>query len=330
MTDTAAVPVNSAGDLWARFVAQLSTRGRRFEDVAQATDRAAVLRACGLDDALDMATLETEWASRMKAGDSATDSLKTYFATAEQRTLEPWRVEDQRLQAERNAVKAMTLGEVQDAFLEAAKNATLTPDEVMTGTYLLFANTDAAKQYGMMVLQRRGLARVRAHNSFVLEHMEASLSSANASRIAALQFPLFPPTKAFNGPNARLMIEAESEVAGGRKRAATTPAVFRRADVDGGGVMPVVQDPQTGMWGVDMTEVEKAFDGLFAIVRQLGADVQTLQEKDVKEKMQGHIEAMKNQLTTTIRGVRNTTGTGRGNAYRGGRGRGGGGRGRGF
>ena len=203
----------STGDLWTRFITQLNTRGRRFDDVAQATDRAAVLRACGLHDALDLATLETEWASRMKAtGDSATDTLKTYFATAEQRTLEPWRVEDQRLQAERNAVKAMTLREVQDAFLEAAKNATLTPDEVMTGTYLLFADTEAAKQFGMMVLQRRGLARVRAHNSFVLEHMEAALSSANASRIAALNFPLFPPTKGFNGLNARLLIETESDV----------------------------------------------------------------------------------------------------------------------
>ena len=76
-------------------------------------------------------------------------SLQEYF-TCYCGAKDPGGVEDQRLKAERTAVEKMEISEIQSTFLEAAKNASLSPEEVMTGTYVLFG-VEASKQYAMMV-----------------------------------------------------------------------------------------------------------------------------------------------------------------------------------
>jgi len=112
--------------VWRKFGEALAAQGVKLEDVINAGEEALSetldeLRFTGLDRALILSRLALE-----RPRTTGKDALQMYFETAEQRTLEPWRILQQRLEKERAAVEALSVDQQRAQFIALAKDRALT------------------------------------------------------------------------------------------------------------------------------------------------------------------------------------------------------------
>ena len=187
------------------------------------------------------------------------DSLREYFETKEKRELEKWRSMAERQQRQREAILADSLREQQSLFIDLAKNAMLTPQEVMIGVYLLFGDEEALRFFRGVLLRARGKDRIVAHNFFVASLLPPVFLATHGDTLVDFPFPLFPPDARFSALNQKLLHEG-IEIQGGAAQpdTFTLPSVFRSAP-SGGGYFAPVQTAPDGSQFVDLSEIESAY-----------------------------------------------------------------------
>jgi hypothetical protein len=248
---------------------------------------------------------------RAEAQVESGDALREYFSEKEKRERERWRAVAQRLEAERKAISARSVAELRTEFLNMGKSHLLTPDDVICGTYLLFADEAGRKFLAGTLCERRGVDRVKAHNFYVASHMPSAESflASHGEQLLALQWPLFPPINEFSALNMALLFDATTEVSGGSTK--RTPSVYRHSEeVTGGGSLPV-QGDGNGNFFVDMGPVETAFGQVFSELNRLSAEKEP---KDMAPKLQ-NIKKLVPEARASVRTARNGGNASRGQGY---------------
>jgi hypothetical protein len=165
--------------------------------------------------------------------DAVSAALVAHFVDADALKLDPWRAE--RKKAKRFAEQALSLSYESDA-LESAKAGQLTADEVITLTYTLYATEEKTmKILNRLLLEKRGMERIRIHNWYVAEALGEDWLTSNGEAVAKLAFPLFPPRPEYSTLNKRLLLSVSSDVVGGGQSpsAANGPASMYAQPVPG-------------------------------------------------------------------------------------------------
>jgi len=188
---------------------------------------------------------------------STTEALREYFEKAERRGLQRWRATAEKLEAERNVLWRETEVQQRLMFVDRAKASLLYPEDVITGTYLLFGDDAARRFYAGVLLRKTGLDRVVAHNFFVSSKLDESFVNIHGDRLVDFAWPLFPPDANFAALNEKLLSETNEPSGGGRQ--VNRPSVFRPASGEGAGyTAPVLMDGN-GQQYVDLSEIESAY-----------------------------------------------------------------------
>lgn len=208
-------------------------------------------------------------------GATPEQTLAKHFAEQERRAREPWRAVEQRLAVEREALQATPPDELRAFFLDMARTQTLEPEDVLTGTYLLYGE-EADRRFLAGLLQKKPRERVQAHNFFVASMMPPQFLAAYGEHLLTLRYPLFPHTKEFSALNVRLLQETTAPTGGAAAATAERPSVYRRRDEAAGGeyLAPVQQHP-SGAHVVDLTMVESAVVALQARCNALEQQLKT-------------------------------------------------------
>ena len=265
--------------LWAAFADKLRAKDRTFGDVAATSDRASLIKALGFGDPWDIALLETEWARLVGTeGSDPAQSLAKHFASAEARSRDVWRATSEKIAADIDAIRRQTVEEQRDTFLDLAKNGLLSAEDALLGTYLFWGTADDQHVLRGLLLQHRGLTRLRAHNFFVAQHREEAFLAAHGEQLMGMQYPLFPAVKGFAALNARVLHEASQGTGGDEaQRHHRMAKIFATSDGAGGGYAPIGQ-LSDGAWYTDVTTLEKANGDLRRQIKGLELKVQRLQE----------------------------------------------------
>jgi len=198
-------------------------------------------------------------------GDSAT--LAGQFERQEQRQREPWRVQYQHAVEERKEFLRQTNQQHQRLFLELAKAKVLSAEDVLIGQYVLFSGEAGWRFFGGVLLNKRGVDRVRAHNFFVADSVEGSEAflAANGDLLATLPVPLFPANAEFSALNTALLFEYRAFLGVGGPAGGGHPSKYEStffvlsgpaANPAGGAFLPVSQLGD-GTFGVNTTALEE-------------------------------------------------------------------------
>jgi len=194
---------------------------------------------------LDEAALVRIMASAAATNNAAITKLTTFMEEDAQKKLEPWRVPYAAHLAMEDQIIAESKAEARRLFIDRAKTAMLSPDDVIFGSYVE-CDDILSPMIGMgIVLRLSGLARIRAHNWHVAKHSNDAFLRLHGPCIEALQWPLFPPLPELSHLNLKLLEEA-AEIAGGSPGRQIRPSVYKRA---------AASDPHGGEYFVPVVEV---------------------------------------------------------------------------
>ena len=275
----------------------------RLAELAALVEKGAISQAeCEKARAAVLAAPIQVQAAHTEQGDAST-ALAEHLKEESLLRREPWRAHLRHFAGINATLAAAQVEHVRQTFLDAAKNALLSEEDVMAGTYLLYGDAHATKIFAQILLQRQGLERVRHHNWFVAQHLGEQWLATYGPRVDALVWPLFPPVPEFSALNSALVQNAG--VSGGDAPTQRRPKCFRAPRNDGpqgGGTLPVFLAPDGAPY-VDTGVVETAFANAAGETAALRAQISTLQA------------AVKRLSAGTGR-----NGTGRGSAGRGGQG----------
>jgi hypothetical protein len=200
-------------------------------------------------------------------------ALREYFAAQEARTLQPWRATREQFRREVAAYAKIGKTERIDMFVDMAKSAMLSADEVLTATYTLFGSEDDLAFYSTILLRRRGRDRIASHNWYVAEQLGEAFIDQHGSVLSTLAHPLFPADHGCQVLNIRLLYEAARQPVGagaGQRRS----TLFRDDDdVTGAGYLPVQPAGDGQGWVVDVGGIEAAFTQLQQAQQQVQQQV---------------------------------------------------------
>ena len=136
----------------------------------------------------------------------------------EERAREPWRVAVQNASVDKTVFTKQTTTVQQQQFVEGAKAHRVSQEDVLTLTYLLFGAAESHRFYCGIILNKRGSARIQAHNWYVANAVKDSEAflTAHGKTIQGLTVPLFPPVDELHGLNTALLLDAAAEgISGG-------------------------------------------------------------------------------------------------------------------
>jgi len=157
------------------------------------------------------------------------DALTAHLIKEDKYKAEPWRRDMDKTMDEHAILEKTTLEQQQRNFLEYAKQKMLTPDDVLVGFYVLFANPQALRAFTENLLRKTKQQRIAAHNWLILSLMkDEGLERHFGSVLGSLPAPLFPPTPDFAGVNLALLREW-SEHCGDPTNRHTTGTTLRGA-----------------------------------------------------------------------------------------------------
>jgi hypothetical protein len=153
------------------------------------------------------------------------------------------------------------LVELQELFINSARDHRLTPSEVMEGYFLLYKRDP--KQHKLLLSLRlhktTSAAALTTYNFLVAEDCGHSFVMDHGKQLETLEWPLFPPFPMLRGLNTQLLADTSPVVGGGRAK--RIPRVYENATAaspSGGATCPIVQLPD-GSHATDVTEIETAF-----------------------------------------------------------------------
>lgn len=237
---------------------------------AVAGNRTALRGLLQSAEALIVRRRPTAGGAAAHGNDAAADStavLAEHFRLEALRRVEPWRVALHMHESIFEQVRKQTSEQKQAMFLDLARNGLLSPEDVLTGTYLLYGCKEDLEMYSGLSLRLSGHKRVVAHNWFVARQQEPAFVQIHGEIISKLQWPLFPPHPEFSAINQRLLTEC-AEVSGGAAQARSfVPSVYRRRDPSGGSFFAPVIDVG-GQAAVDLGPAE---DAVLALQQRLVA-----------------------------------------------------------
>ena len=203
--------------------------------------------------------------------DKVTDTklLASIIEKQEARIVEPWRTELEAFRVQNRNITETTLDELKTLAIDLAKNGSLSADEAMSLTYILFGSAEAHLFYANLLMTKKGIERIQFHNWFVAESSGEHFLRAYGAKIKNLTWPLFPPDKVFSAINLRLMLEHSSPHGGGDNM----PSCYRLDPTGSGCPLPVLMDNQ-GHSYVELEPVENSFVGLQQRVQLLEKSLQ--------------------------------------------------------
>ena len=174
--------------------------------------------------------------------DRVTDTklLASIIEKQEARIVEPWRTELEAFRVQNRNITETTSDELKTLAIDLAKNGSLSADEAMSLTYILFGSAEAHLFYANLLMTKKGIERIQFHNWFVAESSGEHFLRAYGAKIKNLTWPLFPPDKVFSAINLRLMLEHSSPHGGGDNM----PSCYRRDPTGSGCPLPVLMDNQ--------------------------------------------------------------------------------------
>ncbi len=292
-----------------------------------------------LDTAKLIAEIERERPRPAVTKDS-TQLLVDQQERIDSRLRDPWRSMCEHMEKEREAVLAAPTLQLPDTFLSLAKGKALLPDETMVCGYVLYGKPAALRYFAHLMLHKQGAERIRSHNfhaASLLEDSESFLLTYGAA-LLTLPVPLLPPAPPFAPLNIQLMREYhvwleqhQNHPRGGGAQRTFVPSIYaatsrsdgpegrRSGDPAGGGSLPVISDGNGG-WGVDVTQLEQAFDTVWHQLAAVTEAVKKLHEA----KSTGEIKTLADAITARLEETKQGFGRARGATFRGrGTGRGG-------
>ena len=336
---------------WQRFLTELGKEGVAFPAIQHADEstRSQLLQSLTTLSNIDRAQVSSTWAklaANVKSEVDTTQALKDHFQASEQRQLEPWRLALQRTQARHKRYMGESRESLQAAFIDLSKNHALTPTEVLIGQYALFSADPESglKALGAMLVRELPVQRMSAHNTLVATANGEEFLCAIGPYLERLEHPLFPPDVRFSALNQAILRACSSEphvgltVSGGASDrrtgiAADANPLYRRAvsgqrndpfappghadGPSGAGSLPVISDGNGG-WGVDVTQLEHAFDTVWNQLAAVTEAVKKLHEA----KSTGEIKTLADAITARLEETKQGFGRARGATFRGRGGRG--------
>ncbi|CUG85045.1 Hypothetical protein, putative [Bodo saltans] len=213
-------------------------------------------------------------------------ALTAQISAQELRHLEPWRKRFQQLALRKEAYMQTDPAELKKKCSDLAKDAQLSPTEVLLLWTALYADPEERMFLASIVLSESDSDRLPQFNFHIATKKGTSFLSQFGEALTTFSLPLFPADEAYDLTNAKLLRDAVN----GSRRSSVEPSgagttahtVFRRArgqddilgtgtfpvtrrargqdDILGTGTFPVTTNPQTGAPEVDVTQVELAFD----------------------------------------------------------------------
>ena len=208
----------------------------------------------------------------------AVQALTNQLSAQEQRQLEPWRKRLQQLTVRKNRYMAMEASDLKKRAVDMAKDACLSPTELLILWTALYADEDERKLMAALVVAETDPDKIPLFNYNIATKKGDVFLSQHGAELAHFGLPLFPEHREYDLQNQKLLRGGDPSGAGKVNR----PAVFRdnRGDEDllgAGSTLPLVQNPETNQWEADATLVQKAFDDAFALIRGLSAKVDAIQ-----------------------------------------------------
>jgi len=265
---------------------KLSTRGWSFHDIAAAEHKGDLLAALGYSDPLEVAALVTEWGKvlgQLSAPQDAARVLARQFERQDLRTREPWRIEDEKQAAERDAISKLGMPVLQRLFVDLAKAKRIAPEDAVNLFYALYSD-EAGRRFWASTLQSKvGVERVRAHNFYVVSLMadRDAFMARSGDLLPALPVPLWPAVDELASLNTALMVEfreyMQGTAGGGRSRFYSS-LYGRQQQPSGGGILPVHQDAH-GQLGVEVGVIEDTCNMLRRQNESLKRQVAALERK---------------------------------------------------
>jgi hypothetical protein len=228
----------------------------------------------------EIGRLEIE-ARRVLVASGPTDpvqALTDQLSAQEQRQLEPWRKRLQQLTVRKNRYMAMDASDLKKRAVDMAKDACLSPTELLILWTALYADEDERKLMAALVVAETDPDKIPLFNYNIATKKGEVFLAQYGADLAHFGLPLFPEDREYDLQNQKLLRTGDPGGAGKANR----PAVFRdnRGDEDllgAGSTLPLVQNPETNQWEADATLVQKAFDDAFALIRSLSAKVDAIQ-----------------------------------------------------
>lgn len=203
----------------------------------------------------------------LKQGQSL--SLAAHFAEQERRRVDPWRAQAAKLEAERQAIERESRDQRRSQFIDLAKNGLVSVEDCMAASYLLFGSPAAQAIYEGLLLRRRDLDRIVAHNFYVGSMLEESFLARYGSKLLSFPLPLFPPVAEMTALNLKMLEQysPESPVGGAanffRRQLFAGAADFRPIEATGAGYIPVGQ-LENGATVADTTALEQYIDANYS------------------------------------------------------------------
>jgi hypothetical protein len=210
----------------------------------------------------------------------------------EQRTAEthhPYLIHMRRIATQRDSHSQLSLDEMRKRFADAAKNAMLSKEDVLTLVYLLYGTPDDRALFAATLLHYKDHARIQAHNFFVAEHSDPAFLVTYGDKLIDFEYPLFPWTEEFSSLNYQLL-NADTVSGKGDGDHPCEKLYLRKKErsqgkVAGGqasmGVVPVVSQ-QDGRSYVDLTAMVGACESLWQKTDNLEKKVAEMEVKDPK------------------------------------------------
>lgn len=209
--------------------------------------------------------------------------LAAHFKQQAELQIEPWRIELHKQERLIEDYRALGNVALQSLIVDKAKMGDLSPDEVMSLTYLVYGDSEgeATKFYVRILLMKQGQERVTSHNWYVAKHAGPSFLSQYGDRIGKLTWPLFPQTEGnqvFSLLNYQILATAAPNPSGGAASASPSrkPLPFRIDPAGAGYAAPVVPDAH-GNPVVELTEVQNSFLAMKKKLEALERQVQQQQ-----------------------------------------------------
>lgn len=209
-----------------------------------------------------------------RAADDATTALREYFEASESRRLYAWRGEFEKFLSDKKSIIAEPMETIREAFIEQCKNGMLSPDDMLTLSYLICGGVEDRLLYAGAMLRFDRKERIKTHNFHVANEIGEAFLATHGKTISRMPWPLFPQSKSLAATNLRLLQEA-SALTGGALEQAPVPSVFRQPPPTGGEYWaPVVSVGENA--AVDLTNVEDAVKAMQAEIARLQQQIRNL------------------------------------------------------
>jgi hypothetical protein len=285
---------------WESFSEKLQLAGYTYDDIRDCSDDVfqAMITELGGFTALQTAKLQTEIKRRRTANPITSaahptqdkdGALARHFREEAEAKIWPWRSEQKRaaliMEGFSSAYNHEGVERLRETFIAKCKSAQLSPIEIITGQYCLFADADAGRFQLMSLILRLPLdQRLPTHNWNVASSWTAADVLASGAQIVSLRTPLFPAVPALEALNAKVL-DATVPVEGGADVTFDAGRIWGHKRVEGGttchggGTLPVFQAAD-GTHHVDTTTLEghikQAFDDAFRAVKNLEEQIAVL------------------------------------------------------